>query len=65
MIELRWVALGKQRHLQYRSLKPTWQASGAWGEPSQWSEWEDVPTVDANGVAYEDLRAAGGIGDAP
>lgn len=65
MIELRWVALGEQRLLQYRSLRPSWQVSGAWGEPSQWSDWQDVPTVDANDVALEDLRSSGGIVSAP
>lgn len=49
MIELRWflpyVAPPEMSasRLQYRTLRPTWLASGAWGEPSQWSEWMDVP----------------------
>ena len=41
MIEIRWL----DGVLQYRSRIPTWQASGAWGEPSVWSDWQDVPMV--------------------
>lgn len=51
MIELRWFMpyakppMMSAAILQYRSLRPTWLASGAWGEPSQWSDWQDVPHV--------------------
>lgn len=47
MVELRWVDWGICQELEYRTLRPTWLASGAWGEPSQWSEWERVPSVEA------------------
>lgn len=45
MVELRYLGSPHFLRLQYRTLMPTWQASGAWGEPSQWSEWQDVPAV--------------------
>jgi hypothetical protein len=47
MVELRYLGSPHFLRLQYRVLVPTWQASGAWGEPSQWSEWQDVPVVQA------------------
>lgn len=50
MVELRWL----DGILQYRSLRPSWLASGAWGEPSQWSEWEAVPNKAASIVAAEE-----------
>jgi hypothetical protein len=61
MIELRWVRLGERRFLEYRSRIPTWQASGAWGEPSVWGKWRDVDEIDVNDAAYEDLAASGGL----
>jgi hypothetical protein len=45
MIELRYLGSPHFLRLQYRTRVPTWQASGAWGEPSQWSEWQDVSVV--------------------
>jgi hypothetical protein len=42
MIELRWNGSPHFMRLEYRSLIPTYQASGAWGEPSVWSEWTEV-----------------------
>ena len=48
MIELRYRGSEHFMKLQYRTLVPTWQASGAWGEPSAWSDWKDVEVdVDA------------------
>jgi hypothetical protein len=46
MVELRYLGALHFLRLQYRTLRPTWQASGAWGEPSQWSEWQDVPVIE-------------------
>lgn len=65
MIELRWVALGKSRHLQYRFVTPNVDASGGFCPPGEWSAWQDVPTIDVNDVAMEDLVTAGGIVGAP
>jgi hypothetical protein len=42
MIELRWHDSPHFMRLEYRFRVPTWQASGAWGEPSTWSEWTEV-----------------------
>jgi hypothetical protein len=47
MVELRYVGSPHFLLLQYRTLRPAWLASGAWGEPSQWSEWQEVPVVQA------------------
>lgn len=44
MIELRWVSLGKQRHLQYRTALPSVDASGAFCPPLTVTEWMDVNT---------------------
>lgn len=65
MVELRWIALGKQRLLQFRFIIPNVDASGALCPPGAWSEWQDVPVVDVNDAALEDLRSAGGIVNAP
>lgn len=46
MIELRWITIGDQKFLQYRSIIPTWQVTGAWGEPSAWGKWRDVETIE-------------------
>ena len=64
MLEMRWVALGRQRYLQFRYVQPCVDASGALC-PGEWTEWQDVPTVDANDVAWEDVVASGGIAAAP
>lgn len=56
MVELRYRG-GPAPHflrLQYRTLRPTWLASGAWGEPSQWSEWQDVPVLTDAEIAIAD-----------
>jgi hypothetical protein len=59
MIELRWVVVGKNRHLQYRyHLFPL-------VEEKVWTDWIDVPEIDHNEAAWEDVRAAGGIANAP
>jgi hypothetical protein len=60
MMELRWVAVGKSRHLQYRFVRPYVDASGAMCPPGEWSEWMTAETIDCNDVAYEDLIASGG-----
>lgn len=62
---MRWVALGKQRHLQFRYVLLGVDASGAMAPGAGWSPWQDVPTVDVNDVAYEDVVASGGIQEAP
>ena len=65
MVEMRWVAVGETRHLQYRFVTPNVDASGGFCPPGEWSEWKDVPTVDCNDVAWEDVIASGGIQKAP
>jgi hypothetical protein len=57
--------MGEQRFLQYRSLVPTWLASGAWGEPSVWGKWRTVDDIDINDAALEDVVTSGGIAGAP
>ncbi len=54
MIQLRWlvdpneVYTYKEPVLQYRQLLGRIDASGAWNViPPEWSEWEDVPRVEA------------------
>ena len=64
-IEIRWVKFGANRQLEYRSLVPCIDASGALCAPSFWSNWQIVQTIDANDAAYEDVRASGGIAEAP
>lgn len=53
MTELKWL----DGVLYFRSLVPTWQASGAWGEPSAWTEWKQVP--------HEATEAAKNWGNGP
>lgn len=65
MFEMRWVSLGEQRFLQYRFVTPNVDASGALCPPGKMSDWLDVPTVDVNDVAYEDVIASGGIAGSP
>lgn len=65
MIELRWVTFGRNRQLEYRTREVR---VDNWGSPrsvSDWSDWKAVPSVDGDGAAYEDVRAAGGIAAAP
>jgi hypothetical protein len=50
MVELRYLGSPHFLRLQYRVLVPTWQVSGAWGEPSGWSDWQDVPVVQAEAI---------------
>ena len=48
MIELRWVYLAANpahRQLQYRTLTPNVDASGALCPPGEWSEWKPVGGV--------------------
>jgi hypothetical protein len=61
MFEMRWVALGAQRFLQYRYITPCVDAGGNLCPSSDWSEWKDVATVDVNDVAWEDVAASGGL----
>lgn len=65
MIEMRWVALGRQRHLQYRFIQPCVDASGALCPGDKFTEWQTVPTIDVNEAAWEDVVASGGIANAP
>jgi hypothetical protein len=65
MIEIRWVKIGAGRQLEYRSLVPCVNASGCLCAPSIWSRWRIVQTIQANDAAYEDVRASGGIMEAP
>lgn len=51
MVKLRYLGAPHFLRLQYRTLRPTWLASGAWGEPSEWSEWQGVPVA----IAAEDI----------
>jgi hypothetical protein len=64
MFEMRWVALGKQRHLQFRYVQLTVDASGALCLGG-WVSWQDVPTIDVNDAAIEDVIASGGIAGSP
>ena len=65
-IEIRFVKFGhnlRSPHLQleYRSLVLCIDASGSLCEPSYWSRWRIVQTIEAKDAAYEDVRASGGI----
>lgn len=63
MIELRLVNISKSsQQLQYRHLLSVFNAPSQTGHlTDKWSEWKDVPVVDSNDVAYEDLAASGGL----
>lgn len=61
MFEMRWVALGEQRFLQYRYAETGVDASGALCLGAGWSAWQDTPTIDVNDAAWEDVAAAGGL----
>lgn len=63
MIELRWVAFGPNRQLEYRVQQVAIDASGALCPGSGWSDWKIVPTVDGDEAAMEDLIASGGISE--
>ena len=67
MFEMRWVALGNlgRRFLQYRFIQPCVDASGALCPGDKFTEWRDVPTIDVNEAAWEDVVASGGIANAP
>jgi len=65
MIELRWIEFGPNRQLEYRVQKrivDNWGTMHGFGD---WSDWKIVPTIDGEEAAYEDLRASGGIANAP
>jgi hypothetical protein len=64
-IEIRWVKFGANRQLEYRSVVPNVDASGSLCPPGQWSNWKIVQTIEANDAAYDDVRASGGIAEAP
>lgn len=57
MFELRWVAIGTVRHLQYRFVTPNVDASGALCPPGEMSDWIDVPTVKSCGRKRKTLGA--------
>jgi hypothetical protein len=59
MIELRYLVGAHFLRLQYKVLVPTWQASGAWGEPSGWSGWQDVEVVQAKDTGSYYCEACG------
>lgn len=65
MIEIRGVAFGKNRQLEYRYAIPSVDASGAFCPPYKWSPWYIAPTIDGDCAAYEDMCASGGIQEAP
>ena len=49
MTELKWI----DGVLHFRALVPAWQASGAWGEPSHWTDWRPVPHENSEGFLME------------
>jgi len=65
MIELRWVIVGKNRQLQYRyrlldkRLFPLGEDKGVW------TDWADVPEIDCNEAAWEDVRKIDGRDEDP
>ena len=59
MIELRYLGAPHFLKLQYRSLIPSYHASGAWGEPSVWSDWMDVPVINDADAAPVGSQASG------
>lgn len=67
MIEMRWVKITETgRQLEYRTKIFSGRRLDATGKTGDvWSNWTVVPTIDAIEAAYEDLRASGGIADAP
>jgi hypothetical protein len=65
MFEMRWIALGRQRFLQYRFITPCVDASGAFCPGGEFTEWQTVPTIDVNEAAWEDVVASGGLANAP
>ena len=61
MIELRWVEFGKNRQLEYRTLTPGIDASGALCPGIGWGDWTRVPSINGDEAAYQDLIASGGL----
>ena len=61
MIELRFVVYGPNKQLEYRTITPSVDASGALCPGQGWGEWVVVHTVDGDDAAYDDLRVSGGL----
>ncbi len=66
MFEMRWVVFGPNRQLEYRTKLYSGRRLDAMGKtPDVWSDWVAVPEVEGHEAAMEDLRASGGIVNAP